>query len=468
MLKLPEDFELPALRPQQPAPPRPGSGLKSIPGDAGLPVVADTFRYFPDPGAWCVRQYHRYGPVSWFGLIGLTGVAALGPDAWDVVARNKDRAFAAGPGWGKMIGPFFTRGLLLLDFDEHLFHKRVMQEAFGRPRLISYLDEMNPAITAALAKWQPGQRFPASRQLKQLTLDVATRVFMGEEPGPESDELNAAFTDCVYAGSAPIRFRMPGARYRLPGTRWARGLDGRKVLERHFYERLADKRASTGNDLFTVLCHARTGNGEEFTDVDVVNHMIFLMLAAHDTATITMTTMLYQLAKHPQWQQRCREESLALGKPALEFTDLDRLPALDMVMKEALRLVAPIPHMLRYTVKDTEILGHFVPQGTYVLVNPQMSHQLPEIWPDPARFDPERFAEDRREDKAHKNAWVPFGSGAHKCIGMYFAGMEIKATLHQMLQRFEWSVEPGYEIPWDRWTLPIAKDGMPVDLRPLR
>ncbi|WP_433673447.1 cytochrome P450 [Nocardia sp. CA-136227] len=464
---MPEDLELPVLRSQQPAPPPPGSELQAIEGDPGLPLVADTFRYFRDPAAWCLERYHRYGPVSWFGLIGLTGVTALGPDAWDVVQRNKDRAFATGPGWGKVIGPFFTRGLLLLDFDEHLFHKRVMQEAFGRPRLINYLDEMNPAIATALAGWRPGQDFPASRRLKQLTLDVATRVFMGEESGPEADELNNAFTDCVYAGSSLVRFRLPGGRYRLLGTRWARGLDGRKVLERYMYDRVAAKRAATGNDLFTVLAHARTENGDEFSDADVVNHMIFLMLAAHDTATITMTTMLYHLAKSPEWQQRCRAESLALDKPFVEFDDLDKLPALDMVMREALRMVAPIPHMMRYTVKDTEILGRFVPKNTYVLINPQMSHQLPELWPEPERFDPERFSEGRREDKAHKNAWVPFGSGAHKCIGMYFAGMEIKATLHQMLRRFEWSVEPGYEVPWDRWSLPMAKDGMPIHLREL-
>ena len=102
-------------------------------------------------------------------------------------------------------------------------------------------------------------------------------------------------------------------------------------------------------------------------------------------------------------------------------------------MKECLRLVAPVPVMARRAVCDTQIQDHFVPAGTYVSVVPHFTHHMPQYWPDPEHFDPERFADHRREDKVHRYAWEPFGGGVHKCLGMHFAGIEIKAIMHHLL-----------------------------------
>jgi len=126
---------------------------------------------------------------------------------------------------------------------------------------------------------------------------------------------------------------------------------------------------------------------------------------------------------------------------------------------------APVPMLMRETVVDTELAGFFVPKNTFTLVIPHFNHHMGEYWPDPERFDPERFAPDRREDKIHKYAWAPFGGGAHKCIGMYFAGMEIKAILHQMLLNFEWSVDPGYQTKFNMRRLLVPKVDRPVLLR---
>jgi cytochrome P450 len=177
-----------------------------------------------------------------------------------------------------------------------------------------------------------------------------------------------------------------------------------------------------------------------------------------------MTTMAYYLARNPEWQERLREESLAVGKPVLDFEDLEKLPTLDLVIKEALRLVSPVPALPRRTVKDTEVLGFHIPKDTFVFLPTLTNHYLEEYWPDPERFDPGRFADDRREDKVHHYAWQPFGGGVHKCIGLHFAGMQIKSVLHQVLQRYRWSVPDGYEWPLDTTSLPSPKDGLPVRL----
>ena len=435
-------------------------GLRPVPGEHGPPVVGHTLHVMRDPLGWARYFYDRYGPVSWTSVFGLRMVAAAGPDAAERVLVNRDKAFSNGRGWEYFIGPFFRRGIMLLDFDEHRYHRRIMQQAFTRQRLADYLSSMNPCIAAGIAALPAEGVIRAHPAFKRLTLDLATRTFMGGELGHGADRVNRAFVDLVRAGTAYLRFP-------VPGLRWSRGLRARRVLEDVLRAQLPAKRAAGGTDLFSALCQARSEDGHRFGDDDVVNHMIFLLMAAHDTTTMTLTTMTYYLARHPEWQDRVRAESAALRTADPDHDELDRLTSLDLVMKECLRLVTPLHAMARRTVKDTEILGHFVPAGTPVTVSQHFIHHMPEYWPQPQRFDPERFAEHRREDRVHNFAWLPFGGGVHKCIGLHFAALQVKAVLHQLLLRYRWSVPEGYEMPLDYTSMPTPSDGLPVRLQRL-
>ncbi|MEW2358359.1 cytochrome P450 [Spirillospora sp. NPDC029432] len=440
------------------APPPEGSGLKPVRGQPGIPFIGNTLQVMRQPFKVARKRYEQFGPVTWGWLLGQRTVTVQGPEAAETVLVNRDKAFANGPAWSYFIGPFFYRGIMLLDFEEHLHHRRIMQQAFTQKRLRSYMDAMAPGIKEGVQAWEPGPGFKVYDHVKQLTLDLATDVFMGVElERAEADRINGAFIDAVRAGTAYVRFP-------VPGLRWHKGVRARAVLEEFFRGHLPAKRRDGGDDLFAALCQAETDDGHRFTDEDVVNHMIFALMAAHDTTTITLTTMAYYLAKYPEWQERLRDESLALGKPALEFEDLDRLPSADLVMKEALRLLAPVPALPRRVVKDTSILGYHIPAGSLVVVPQLTNHYMPEYWPDPERFDPERFAPERREDKVHKYAWSPFGGGAHKCIGLHFAGMQVKSVMHQILLHHRWSVPGRYEWPLDTTSLPSPRDGLPVRL----
>jgi len=448
------------------------SSVREVPtlraGDRGRPVVGRFFDYTRDPLAVFRHQWETYGPVSPFPAILDEMVMLLGPDACEEALRNKDKAFANEPAWGRIVGPFFNRGLMLLDFEEHHAHRRIMQEAFTRDRLTAYAERVHPAIAAGTASWGSERDFRAYPALKQLTLDIAADIFMGGAPQTgrgEMERVNRAFIDCVQAAAGVVRAN-------VPFTRWGRAYRGRAVLEKFLRDYLPAKRATRTDDIFSVLCHIETEDGERFSDEDVVNHMIFLMMAAHDTSTITTSTILQLLGQHPEWQERCRAETLELG-PEPTLAELEGLESLDWVMKEALRLHAPVPVVVRRAVKDTVVQGVRIPAETYVAVGVQFSHLMEEYWTDPMTFDPERFSPARREDRSHRYAWEPFGGGVHKCIGLYFAGMEVKAILHRLLRHYRWSVDPGYVAPYDHHSLPFPKDGQPIDLvridpRPVR
>ncbi len=443
------------------AEPPAGSGLKPIMGERGLPVVGKSLQMIREGEAASPAWHARYGDVWWARAFGTDVVFAVGPDAVQTVLQNKGKVYSQS-GWEYFIGPFFTRGLMLLDGEEHHLHRRIMQEAFTRPRLEAYQTQVQDIVDRVVPGWPTGEPMPLYPAVKQLSLDVATEIFMGAEPSDETHGLTQAFIDTVRAGTGLVRTEVP-----LVSTRWNKGLAGRRELDAYFRRLIPAKRASNDNDLFTALCHVETEDGLKFSDDDVVNHMIFLMMAAHDTSTITATSMAFYFAKHPEWQDKARAESLALGTARPSIDELDSLATLDLVFKEAMRLVAPVPALVRRTTEDTELCGHFLPKGSLLNVVPGALHRLGDHWVNADEFDPMRHAEPRNEHKSHRYGYVPFGGGAHKCIGMAFGTNEVKALLHAILTRYELEVPDGYEIEWDHTSLVAPTDEFPVTLRRL-
>ena len=448
------------------AEPPPGSGLKPVMGNNGMPMLGHLIEVFRGGPDYVLETYRKFGPVHYSKTPALNAVAALGPDATQEVFSNRNKDFST-VAWQTVIGPFFNRGLMLMDFDEHMNHRRIMQEAFTRTRLSGYIKHMDAVATAVVAQDWPVNdgRFLFMPAVKELTLDIASVVFMGHEPGSDHElvtRIKTAYETTTRAGGAIIRTP-------VPPFKWWRGLQARKVLEEYFIERVRQRRTAEGTDMLTVLCHTADDDGNTFTDTDIVNHMIFLMMAAHDTSTSTLTTMAYHLAANPNWQQRCREEGDRIGDGPLDIDELDKLETLDLVINECLRLVTPLPFSIRRAVRDTEILGHYIPAGTNVTLWPGMNHRLPELWDDPERFDPDRFAEPRSEHKRHRYAFAPFGGGAHKCIGMAFGQLEIKTVMHRLLRNYRLELtHPGYRPHYDNAGMPVPIDGMPIVLRPLK
>lgn len=428
-------------------------------GDSGVPYLGHTLPMLYSTLEWSRDRYERYGSVSWMNFLGIRAIHAVGADAMADVLFNRDRSFSNAEAWGYFLNPFFQRGVMLLDFEEHVRHRRILQQAFTRPRLADYLAVMNVTIDRTIARWRMTPNFPLYPHVKQLTLNIATEVFIGAGLGSQSSRIDEAFVAAVHAPLAIMRADVPGGAY-------SRGLRGRKTLETYFRELIPGKRRGNGTDLLSVLCHAED-DGRRLTDDDVVNHMIFVMMAAHDTSTATMAMMAYLLGKHPQWQAKARAQSLALRKSDLDYHDIDQLTVLDAVMKETLRLYPPVAAHWRYTLQDTQIDGHYIPAHSRVFVNSFGSHRLQNWWPNPDQFDPDRFSDTRREDKTHRAAWAPFGAGAHKCIGMHFGGMEIKTVMHKLLLKYGWSVDGHRQLPIKMTTGPIPADGLPLRIFPL-
>ena len=201
----------------------------------------------------------------------------------------------------------------------------------------------------------------------------------------------------------------------------------------------------------------------------VVDHMSFLMMAAHDTITSSATSFVYDLAKHSDWQETLREEIFAVtGGPdgqgrarPLDYDDLGKLEQLEMAFKETLRLMPPVPSMPRRALRSFEFGGYEIPAGTRCGINIYRTHRMERYWGDPTRYDPTRFTPEQVKQR-HKYAWVPFGGGAHMCLGLHFAYMQIKILMAQLLQRYRIEIEDGYAPDIQAWPIPLPKDGLKV------
>ncbi len=407
------------------------------------------------------RHYRELGPLVRQPAGPFRMVNLFGPDACQTVLMDRDGIFSAERPWTQIMGRIFPNGLLLKDGDEHRKHRRIMHQAFRRPVLRTYVERMTPMIERGIAEWGGMGDFLAFDAVKELTLDMAASIFLGVDLGPETRRLNRAFEDMVAASMSRIRLPIPGLEFQA-------GLKGRETLSAFLCELIPARREGDGSDMFSELCRAEDEDGSRLDDQAIIDHMIFLMMAAHDTSTSTLTSMIYELARHPEWQERVREEALGLGKAVLDFEDVEEREALTWVMRETLRRYPPLPVIPRVTTDDFEWCGYEIPSGSMVVVSPIHTHHMAEWWTAPWTFDPERFSPGRDESKRHTFMWIPFGGGPHHCLGFKFAEAQIKGIMHQLVLRYRWRVDPGYRMPLQQAPISKPMDGLPVALEPIR
>ena len=177
--------------------------------------------------------------------------------------------------------------------------------------------------------------------------------------------------------------------------------------------------------------------------------------------------MAWEFATQPGLQDAVREEVAALPGGRFSWDERDALPLMDGVFREAMRLHPPVPFIPRRLMKDARVAGVPVPDGTMISVATLLIHRLPELWPDPLTFDPGRYAPGREEHKSHSHGYIPFGGGAHTCIGMHFAGHMAKAVMSDVLMRYRLVALPGQQIQIQTVPIPKPRGGLPLLLEPV-
>ena len=430
---------------------------RPIPGDRGLPILGHIPYFLHHANRFLAEQQAKHGDVYAIRAPGRRMIMVMGQGSTKHFMVDHGDKLSSEQGWSDSAGLFFPRGLMLRDGETHKVHRNIMRVAFTRQALASYLPTMEALTEEFLVSLTGRSQLVAWTDIKTLTLEMAMKVFFGLDRSPQLEKLNQAFIQAV-AGASTLKIN-------LPWTTFGKAKKGRAYLEAFFSELVPQVRKNPKSDLLSLLLTAEDEEGHRLTDQEVVDHAIFLLMAAHDTTASTLSSMLYYTAKHSEWQDRMRAEAQQLGEGALSFEKLATMENTGLVIKESLRLIPPVLVIPRTATHDIPYRDFVIEKGEKMALIVRCNHYDGEIFQNPHQFDPTRFEKGREEDRKCPHHYSPFGAGAHYCLGFLFADMQIKTILQGLLRHVSWSLPEEYELKLNEVPIPFPKDGLPLNLQ---
>jgi cytochrome P450 len=393
-----------------------------------LPTITIPDDYQTRTGPFLAQMYLQHGPIFKAEWNHGTVVYMVGPEANRFVLLEGRDAFSHDKGWTPIIGEMLGRGLLNMDGAEHDAQRRMMNPAFATEYMDRYLPIMNRVIMTRIEDWATRGVVDVYDEARKITFDVAAEALVGFSPGPQVDEFRRLFTVLLQGD--------PNSTSEEQGLEaW---MGARDRLGPMLMEQIRARRESPTDDVLGMLVRARDAQGRALSDEQLLGHTNILLVAGHETSTSLSAWLLYLLAENPTYLERIRaelREVLGDAEPTLEA--VKRMRVLGYALSEAERLYPPVANGPRGASRDFEFGGYTIPADTRVVYSIAASHMLPSVWADPERFDPDRFAPPREEDKKHPYSLVGFGGGPRVCIGINFATVEIKAMAAIILGRFD-------------------------------
>jgi cytochrome P450 len=398
-----------------------------------------------DPLPMLLSLYEQHGPIFSARLLHHPVIFMLGPEANHfITVAHPENFHWRESSFGDLI-PLLGDGLLTIDDAYHDRAREIMMPAFHREQVAASVAAMVAEATPAIERLRPGQVVDLYEWMRGVAMRIAMRALLGLDPDEAGKGAAAAEHFERALGFYGIDFHL--RLLRGPGSPWSKMVRSRAVLDEIVYGEIAQRRSRPDPrkmDILSLLVGVRDEAGEGFADKEIRDQVMTLMFAGHDTSTSTLTFMMHELARHPDVVAKlCEEQDRVLGGDAPDIDRLEReMPYLDTVLDEVLRLYPPAWIGPRRAVRDFEFGGHRVPRGAYVNYCSWASHRLPEVFPEPEAFIPERF---NRERKAAlpRGAYVPFGGGRRICIGKRFGQIEVKLVATMLLQRLRLDAMPG-------------------------
>jgi len=317
-------------------------------------------------------------------------------------------------------------GLLVTDGDFHDELRRKMAPALHKQMLSEYLEIMWRRTDQISGSWDGRKPIDMLVAMRKIALLILMDALFAVDFSTDMPRLWASILKTLQYISPGLWVVWPGLP--RPGYRRAR-----QQMDGYLYRLIKERRekAGNGNDLLGLLIQT-PGMGDDL----IRDQLLTMLIAGHDTSTALLAWALYLLGRHPDVMQRAQDEvDRVMGWKTADLESVNQLEYLDLVIKEVLRLYPPIHIGNRRAATDLEFQGYRIPAGQRVVYSIYLTHRMPEYWPDPHRFDPQRFSPEQTRLRPHY-AYVPFGGGPRNCIGFAFAQVEVKIVLARLLQKF--------------------------------
>lgn len=433
------------------------------PGPARL-SLARAARMARDPLPMLLSSYEEYGPV--FSIRALHGpkIFAIGPAAnHHILVSNARNYLLRESDMGDFI-PLLGDGLLTIDGDRHRRIRGAVLPAFHRESITKASETMIEEVEHALDRLQLGDVVDVFAWSRGVAIRIAMRALLGLDP--DDDDTGALATSEFERALSFYATDYAARGLRGPGTPWEKLQSARAGLDRIFFTEIARRRRAGGgggDDILGMLLSATDEDGHALSDQEVRDQAMTLLFAGHESTASTISFLLYELARHPdELAAICAEQNLVLGSRRPAPADLrGGLPRLEMALDETLRLYPAAGIAPRRTVARDEIAGVTIPAGARINYSSWVTQRLPELFPQPDEFEPERFTPERKA-ALPKGAYVPFGGGSRTCVGMRFGQMESRVIATLLLQRYRLELLPGYEMKVRHTATLAPMGGLPM------
>lgn len=406
-----------------------------------IPQVTMPPNYEFDNGSFLVDMYEQYGPIFRGDHWGREVVFMVGPEANRFVMTSNRKHFSHRLGWGQMMSvlELFGNGLLTMDGQEHSYNRRLMNPAFTISYMDRYLPVIHQVVKQRLSEWAAQEEVDIFDELRKITFDIAAGTLIGLEQGNEVDRFREIYYNLLNLGATLEE----GQDSSAPLMKLHNELNSMLIPQ------IEARRRQPTDDVLGLLVQARTSEGQPLSDEQLIAHANILLVAGHETSTSLASWMLALLVQNPDYLQRVMAEQEEILGDQSEPPSLDQIKQMKQLhnaLSETERLFPPVPHGPRGVVEDFNFAGYHVPAGSNVYYAIAASHRLPSIFAEPDRFDPDRFAEPRNEDRKNPYALVGFGGGPRICIGINLAQIEIKAFISHLLRNYRVDLLPGQTL----------------------
>jgi len=412
-----------------------------LPGGSVIPLRRDPLRFLPE----LVR---KHGDVVRFNLGPQEVILLNDPELIREALINQDRHFTKGPGL-RVAERLLGKGLLTSEGEFHRRQRRLAQPAFHRPRIAAYGETMVEHTNRWTSAWQDGAEVDMAEEMRGLTLLIAAKTLFDTEVESEIGEISDALTQSLRLYRlATLPF---AARFEpLVPALTRRFQQARSRLDSTVYRMIRERRASGEDrgDLLSMLILARDvdGDGNQMTDEQLRDEAMTLLLAGHETTANAMAWTCYLLSQNPEAAERLHAEvDTVLAGRAPTSDDVAQLPYTRMVFAESMRCYPPAWIIARWARSACPVGPHLIPEGTLVFMSQWVTHHDERYYPDPLRFDPERWTPEAAASRP-RFSYYPFGGGSRVCIGEHFAWMEGVLVLAAMASRWRFDLVPGHPV----------------------
>lgn len=408
------------------------------------PIQVDCGELFQrDPLGFLQRMAAEHGDQVAFDLYGAPHVFVNAPELIHAVLVDRADKFRRTEHTRQSLGKFLGNGLLVSDGDVHRRQRQRLQPAFYHQQLARYAAQMIAHVERAIATWQSDALCDVHHAMMRLTLGIVTDVLFSADATSilsDMEQLSQAIT------------ASQGREWLPPDERLIHDQAADAILERinqHIARLIAARRAESTprSDLLDLLIRATEGESPLMTDQQARDEIITLFTAGHESTAMTLTWALLMTAMHGDVQATLRAEAdRVFGERTPQPEDYPQLRYAQMVLRETTRLYPTAWILfLRLLSEDLTLNGLNLPAGTTVIISPFVLQRDPRFYPQPERFDPQRFAEGWEKARP-RSSYLAFGGGQRVCIGQHFALQEATFTLARLVQRFNISAEPDYVL----------------------